>query len=45
MTMLLDHVATYPDAKIRYTVSEMVLHLDSDAVYLVAPKSRNQVVW
>ena len=41
--MLLDYLSTYPDAKIRYTKSDMILHLDSDAAYLVAPKARSRV--
>ena len=32
--MLLDYVATYPDAIICYHASDMVLHVDSDAAYL-----------
>ena len=42
--MLLDYLVTYPDAKIRYTKSGMILHLDSDAAYLVAPKARSWIV-
>jgi len=34
-TMLLDYVATYPDAIIHYHASDMVLHVDSDVAYLV----------
>ena len=41
--MLLDYVSTYPDTKIRYTKSDMILHPDSDAVYLEAPKTRSRV--
>ena len=41
--MLLDYLSTYPEAKIRYTKSEMILHLDSDAAYLVAPKARSRI--
>ena len=33
--MLLDYAATYPSAKIRYYASDMILHADSDAAYLV----------
>ena len=42
--MLLDYSHTYPDPKIRYHVSDMCLHLDSDAAYLVQPKARSRVV-
>ena len=39
---LMDYLYTYPDAYIRYYASDMVLHVDSDAAYLVAPKSRSR---
>lgn len=41
--MLLDYLCTYPNAKIRYTMSDMMLHIDSDAVFLVAPKALSRV--
>lgn len=41
--MLLDYLATYPDAKIRFHASNMMFHTDSDAVYLVVPKERSRV--
>ena len=41
--MLLDYVHTYPTATIRYKASDMCLHIDSDAAYLVAPKARSRV--
>ena len=40
---LMDYVSTYPNAYIRYYASDMVLHVDSDAAYLVAPKARSRV--
>ena len=40
---LLDYAATYPDAFIRYHASDMVLHVDSDAAYLVMPKARSRI--
>ena len=40
---LMDYLNTYPNASIRYHASDMILHIDSDAVYLVAPKSRSRV--
>ena len=39
----MDYVNTYPNAYIRYYASDMVLHIDSDAAYLVAPKARSRV--
>ena len=33
----LDYAETYPNAIIRYHASQMVLHIDSDAAYLVIP--------
>ena len=41
--MLLDYAHTYPDPKIRYHASDMCLHIDSDAAYLVQPKARSRV--
>ena len=41
--MLLDYLSTYPNTKIRYTKSDIILHLDSDAANLVAPKARSRV--
>mmetsp|Transcript_6798 Transcript_6798/g.12795 ORF Transcript_6798/g.12795 Transcript_6798/m.12795 type:complete len:338 (-) Transcript_6798:2268-3281(-) len=40
---LLDYAATYPDATIRYYKSDMILWIDSDAAYLVAPQARSRV--
>ena len=40
---LLDYATTYPDASIRYHASDMVLHVDSDAAYLVMPKARSRI--
>ena len=37
------YVLTYPNAYIRYYASDMVLHIYSDAAYLVAPKARIRV--
>ena len=41
--MLMDYLWTYPNAKIRYTKSDMILHVDSDAAYLVMPKARSHI--
>ena len=43
-TMLMDYAATYPLAIIRYHASDMVLHIDSDAAYLVLPNARSRYV-
>ena len=40
---LLDYAATYPNTKIRYYASEMVLYVESDAAYLVQPNARSRV--
>ena len=40
---LLDYVATYPNAFIRYYASNMILHVDSDAAYNVMPKARSRI--
>ena len=39
----MDYLLTYPDAFIRYHVRDMILHVDSNAAYLVAPKARSQI--
>ena len=38
----LDYCATNPDAQIIYRASDMQLHINSDAAYLVAPKARSR---
>jgi hypothetical protein len=43
ITHLLNYCATHPDAVVKYNASDMVLHTDSDAAYLVAPKARSRV--
>ena len=40
---LLDYAATYQNAYIRYHASDMVLHVDSDAAYLVMPQARSRI--
>jgi hypothetical protein len=42
LTQLLNYCATHPNAIIRYTASDMVLHIESDASYLTAPKARSR---
>ena len=41
--MLLDYAATYPNAKVRFHKSDMILHVDSDAAYLVQPNARIRI--
>ena len=41
--MLMNYLATYPNAKIRFYSMDMQLHIDSDAAYLVAPKARSRI--
>ena len=40
---ILDYAATYPSAYIRYHASDMTLHVDSDATYLVTPQSKSRI--
>ena len=42
--MLLDYLHTHPNAKIRFHASDMQMHIDSDAAYLVAPKAKSRIV-
>ena len=39
---LLNYAATHPSAKIIYRASDMILQIDSDAAYLVAPEARSR---
>ena len=39
--MLMDYVNTYPNPKIHFYASDMILHVDSDAAYLVGPKAKS----
>jgi hypothetical protein len=41
--MLLDFAATYPDAKIRFHASDMILNIDTDAAYLVMPNAKSRI--
>ena len=40
---LMDYAATYPNATIRYHASDLILHVDTDAAYLVLPQARSHV--
>lgn len=42
MEWLMDYAATYPNPKIRFYASDMVLHVDSDAAYFVMPNSKSR---
>ena len=41
--MLMDYCATYPSSTIRFFASDMILHVDSDAAYLVAPGAKSRI--
>ena len=43
ITMLLDYLSTYSYAKIRFNKSNIILHIEPDAAYLVAPKFRSRI--
>ena len=40
---LLDYCATHPNYCLRYHVSNMILHVDSDASFLVAPEAKSRI--
>ena len=42
VTRMLNYCATYPDNKLRYYASDMVLYVHSDGSYLSAPKARSR---
>ena len=39
---LFDYALTHPSATIKYHASDMILHVESDAAYLVLPKARSR---
>ena len=41
-TRLMDYLATYPNVYLHYHASDMHLHVESDAAYLVLPKARSR---
>jgi len=41
-TQLLNYAATHPDAMLRFTASDMILHIHSDASYLSESKARSR---
>lgn len=40
----MDYLATHPFSIIHYHASNMVLHVNSDAEYLVAPNTKSHIV-
>ena len=40
---LLDYLYTHKSATLRYNASDMQLHIDSDAAYLVAPGAKSRI--
>ena len=38
---LVDYLATNPNYEVTYKVSNMILHVDSDAAYLVEPGAKS----
>ena len=40
---LMDSANTFQDAYVRYHASDIVLHVDCDAAYLVTPKAKSRV--
>ena len=40
---LLDYVYTYRQSYLQFNASDMILHVDSDAAYLVLPKARSRI--
>jgi hypothetical protein len=41
--MLLDFAATHPQATVRFHASDMILHIDTDAAYLVMPNAKSRI--
>ena len=41
--MLLDYLHTHPTATLRYKASDMILHVDLDAAYLIAPGAKSRI--
>ena len=42
-TQLLDYAASHPNAEVRFTASDMVLYVHSDASYLSEPKAQSRI--
>ena len=43
LQQLMDYAHTYPNIYLRYYASDMQLHVDTDAAYLVLPKARSRI--
>ena len=41
--MLLNYLATYPNARIRFYASDMILYADSDAAYLISEGAKSRI--
>ena len=41
--MLLDYLATYPNAKLRFYAGNMKLHVELDSAYLVSPGAKSRI--
>ena len=41
---MLDYVSTHSTTKLKYQASDMCIHVDTYATYLVAPKCRSRIV-
>ena len=39
----MNYCATYPSVKMRLYASKMILHVDSDAAYLIAPRAKSRI--
>eukprot|EP00957_Ditylum_brightwellii_P035071 2658555-Ditylum_brightwellii.AAC.1 len=42
MDQFLNYMATYPVAVVRFHASDMILHIHSDAAYMVLPEARSR---
>lgn len=42
--MLMDYLATYTQSTIRYHTTDMIMHVNSDGVYLMAPAAKSRIV-
>ena len=43
LDMLMDYLSTYPSARLRYHATDMQLHIESDAAYLVLPGAKSRI--
>ena len=40
---LMDYIHTYPNAYIRFYARDMIIHIDSNAAYLLDPNARSRI--